>query len=104
MVRRFSGRPFPHASFYDVSCLDVLIPGVLRVAVDHVSVRWDVKIDRGGFAVGRVMDFRGRPGPDKPKAQMFEDIPDDRRILDGTDDPHGPLTLTDQRIDLVDLM
>jgi len=48
--------------------------------------------------------WRGmRSGPDKPKAQMFEDIPDDQWVFDAADDPHGPLTLTDQRIDLVDL-
>jgi len=50
------------------------------------------------------MDFRRRPGPDEPNAQIFEDVPDDRRVFDGTDDPHGPLTFrTNQRIDLVDL-
>ena len=45
--------------------------------------------------------FSGRSGPDKPKAQVFEDIPDDQWVFDAADDPHGSLTLTDQRIDLV---
>ena len=54
------------------------------------------------YADRRIMDFRRRPGPDEPDAQMFEDVPDHRRVFDAADDPHGPLTLrTDQRIDLV---
>jgi hypothetical protein len=51
------------------------------------------------------MDFRWRPGPDKPDAQVIEDGPDDRRVFDAADDPHDSLTFrTDQGIDLVDLL
>ena len=36
---------------------------------------------------------------------MFENGPDDRRVLDAADDPHGALTFrTDQRIDFVYLL
>ena len=97
------GRPLPQASFFDASCLDVIIPGVFRVAVDNVSAWLDLKISSGVFNVWRVMDFGRRPaGPDKPKAQMFEDGPDNRRVLNAADEPHFPLTLrADQRICLV---
>lgn len=51
------------------------------------------------------MDFGRRPGPDKPKAQMFEDCADNRRVLNAADDPHFPLTLwADQGICLVYLL
>jgi len=64
----------------------------------------DLKISSGVFDVWRVMDFGRRSGPDKPKAQMFEDGADDRRVLDAADDPHGAVTLrTDQGIYLVDV-
>ncbi len=43
-----------------------------------------------------------RPGPDKPKVQMFEDGPDNRSVLNVSDDPHFSMKLwADQRIDLV---
>ncbi len=51
------------------------------------------------------MDFRRRPGPDEPDAQVIEDGPDHRRVFDAADDPHGALALrTDQGIDFVDLL
>ena len=53
----------------------------------------------------RVMDFRRRPGPDEPDAQVIEDGPDHRKVFDADDDPHGALALrTDQGIDFVDLL
>ena len=53
----------------------------------------------------RVMDFRRRPGPDEPDAQMIEDGPDHRRVFDAADDPHGALALrTDQGICFVYLL
>jgi hypothetical protein len=91
--------------FYDASCLDVIIPGVFRVAVDNVSVWLDLKISSGVFDVWRVMDFGRRSGPDKPKAQTFEDGADNRRVLNAADDPHFPLTLwADHRICLIYLL
>jgi len=33
----------------------------------------------------RIMGFRRRPGPNEPNAQMFEDVPDDRRVFDAAD-------------------
>ena len=51
------------------------------------------------------MDFRRRPGPDEPDAQMIKDGQDHRRVFDAAYDPHGALTLrTDQWIDFVDLL
>ena len=60
--------------FYNASCLDVIIPGVFRVAVDHAGVRLDLKISSGVFDIWRAMCFGWRPGPDKPKGQMFKDV------------------------------
>lgn len=78
----------------------IVIEGELTTGVIH-----DVCGGRSACAEGRIMDFRRRPGPDEPDAEIFEDVPDDRRILNGTDDPHGPLTFrTNQRIDLVNLL
>ena len=65
----------------------IVIEGELTTGVIH-----DVCGGRSACAEGRIMSFRWRSGPYQPNAQMFEDIPDDRRILNGTDDPHGPLT------------
>ena len=39
ILRRFSDTPLLHASFYDASCLDVIIPGVFRVAAEDVKPR-----------------------------------------------------------------
>ena len=50
------------------------------------------------------MDFRRRPGPDEPDAQVMEDGPDHRGIFGAADYPHDSPTLrTSQGIDLVDL-
>ena len=38
------------------------------------------------------MNFRRRSCPCQPKSQLIEDVSDDRRIFDETDDPHCPLT------------
>ncbi|MFZ3253070.1 MAG: hypothetical protein WA133_02160 [Syntrophales bacterium] len=38
------------------------------------------------------MNFRRRSHPYQPKSQVIEDVSDDRRIFDETDDSHGSLT------------
>ena len=77
----------------------IVIDGELTTDVIH-----DVWGSRPAFAVrtdSRVMDFRRRPGPDEPDAQVIEDGPDHRRVFDADDDPHGTIALrTDQGIDL----
>jgi len=51
------------------------------------------------------MDFRWRPGPDEPDAQVIEDGPDHRRVFDAADDPHvSPAFRANQWIDLIDLL
>ena len=89
---------------YDCLCpsVDVFIPGVIGVAVEVISVCLEMEIDSGVFSDWRAMDFRRRPGPDEPDAQVIEDGPDHRRVFEADDDPHGALTLrTDQGIDFV---
>ena len=74
----------------------IVIDGELTTVVIH-----DVCGGRPVCTGRRIMDFRGRPGPGEPNAQIFEDVPDDRWVFDAADDPHGPLTFrTDKRIDL----
>ena len=83
----------------------MFIPGVIGVAVEGISVFLEMEIDSGVFSDWRVMDFRRRPGPNEPDAQVIEDGPDHRRVFDAAADPHGALTLrTDQGIDFVDLL
>lgn len=112
-LRRFSGRPLLRISFHDASCLDVFVIGVFRIRIEVIVIEGelttvvinDVCGGRPACPEGRIMDFRRRLGPDEPNAHIFEDVPDDQRILDGTDDPHGPLKFrTNQRIDLVNLL
>jgi hypothetical protein len=91
--------------FHDALGLNVSISRVFRVAVEVISVCLEMEIDSGVFSDWRVMDFRRRPGPDEPDAQVIEDGPDHRRVFDAADDPHGALTFrTDQGIDFVDLL
>jgi hypothetical protein len=78
--------------------LDVFIPKVIWIAVEVISVCLEMEIDSGVFSDWRVMDFRQRPGPDEPDAQVIEDNPDHRRVFDAADDPHVALALrTDQK-------
>jgi hypothetical protein len=61
-----------------------------------------MEIDSGVFSDWRVMDFRRRPGPDEPDAQVIEDGSYYLAVLNEADDPHGALALrTDQGIDFV---
>jgi hypothetical protein len=108
-----SGKPLLYASFHDALCLDVLVTGVFRVRIEVIVIEGkltaevihDVYGCRPACADRRIKDFRGRPGPDEPNAQIFEDVPDDRWVFDIADDPHGPLTFrTDQGVDFVDLL
>ena len=73
---RHSGRPLRHASFYDASCLNVIVPGVLRVPIDVIVMNGDLRdVIRDGwgsrpacavYANRRVMDFGRRPGSCQP--------------------------------------
>lgn len=96
-------------------CLDVILPGVFRVPIEVLVIDGELRniihdalgnlIARFVHTDRRVMDFWRRSGSDQPNAQMFEDGPDNRRIFDAADDPHGALTFrADQRIDLVDFL
>jgi hypothetical protein len=42
-LRRFSDRPLRHASFYDALCLDVVVPGVLRVPIEVIVIYFGLK-------------------------------------------------------------
>jgi hypothetical protein len=99
--------------FHDAICLDVFIPGIFRVPIEVIVIDGELTTDvihdvwgsRPAFAVrtdSRVMDFRRRPGPDEPDAQVIEDGPDHRRIYDAADDPHGePVSPPPCRLDII---
>lgn len=82
--------PLLHTSFHDALCMDVFATGVLAVRIEMIVTDWaittlaihDVHGGPPAYANRWVMDFRRWPGPDEPNAQLFEDIPDDRWILD----------------------
>jgi len=58
-----------------------------------------------GAVVWRVMDFGWRSGSGEPQPQVFEDGPDDRRVLDAADDAHCALALrADEGIYFIDLL
>jgi hypothetical protein len=42
ILKRFSGRPIRHASFFDVLCFDVIVPGVLRVPIEVIVMNGDL--------------------------------------------------------------
>lgn len=42
-LRRFTGRPPRHASFFDALCFDVSVPGVLRVPVEVIIMNGDLR-------------------------------------------------------------
>jgi hypothetical protein len=51
------------------------------------------------FSAAALIPASAGTGSDEPNAQMFEDVPDDRRVFDTADDPHRALTLrANQRI------
>jgi|SRR3990172_10091949 len=99
-----SDKPILPSQILKALCLDVVLPEVFRVPIKVIVIDGklrnfihDVWGGRSACAVHadrRVMDFRWRSGSDQPNAQMFEDGPDNRRIFDADDDPHGTLTFS----------
>ena len=96
-------------------CLNIFVPGIFRVQIEAIVLDGELRnivhvalenlLACFVYADRRVMDFRRRPGPDQPNAQMFEDVPNDRRVFNAADDPHGTLALrADQGICLIDLL
>ncbi|MBN2568150.1 MAG: hypothetical protein JXB42_01840 [Deltaproteobacteria bacterium] len=79
--RRFSGKPLRRSSFLDASCLDVMIPGVLRVPIEVIVTNEDLRdVIRDAWGSRpvvrkdrRVMDSGRRFGPGEPEAQVFEE-------------------------------
>jgi hypothetical protein len=67
-----------HASFHDALCLDVFVTGVFRVRIEVIVIDGelttvvihDVCGGRPACADRRIMDFRGRLGPDEPNAHI----------------------------------
>ncbi len=57
----------------------IVIDGELR---DVIRDGWGRRPACTGQADRGVVDFRRRPGSDEPNAQMFEDVPEDRRVFD----------------------
>jgi hypothetical protein len=84
--------------------VNVFVPGIFKVPIEVIVIDGELKTDiihdvwgsRPACVVHaadrRVMDFRRRPGPDEPDAQVIEDGPDHQWVFDEADDLHGPLT------------
>ena len=69
-LNRVLSRHHRHASFHEASCLDVIVPGVLRVPVGMIVMGGDLRdVIRAGWCSRparaverRVMDFGWRSG------------------------------------------